>query len=122
MKIFPLPLKSIVPSMPVVRMSDSLEFYERLGFEVMNRDGSNMAVVQNEGLQVVLWTCLLKDVPVNYHVYINVDDVDDLRDKLEERGLKNMFGPQDHHRDMRMLVVVDPSGHSIRFLSRRAAS
>jgi hypothetical protein len=115
-------LRSISPAMPVIRLEESIAFYSIIGFRVAIRFGLDMAIMEREGHRVILWTCLDRSIPLNHYYYAFVPDVDDLHSELKSLGLCDLQSPRDILDGLVLLEVSDPSGHTIRFVSRRLSS
>lgn len=117
-------IRAIVPIVKVSDMKISELFYcSMLGF---SNDG--MYASTPEGpfyLSVTLNNCYLHlstfpgDGPSDMQVYIAVDDVDSLYEKLKANGLeKAELEPTDQTWGMRELYILDPDGNGLRFGAR----
>src|SRR5438552_18340503 len=76
-------LSDIYPSMPVLNLEESVRFYEKMNFAVVNRFGQDMAILERDGRRVALWTCLDASMPLGHHYFVLVRDVSVL---LQEFG------------------------------------
>ena len=110
--------REVLPSMPVLQLESSIAFYSKVGFQLVNRFGDDMAIVQRGKHEVCLWTCLDPSVPLNHHFFVVVHDVHEVRLEFEKAGIATLRGPRKAADGVLMLEVPDPSGHALRFISR----
>jgi catechol 2,3-dioxygenase-like lactoylglutathione lyase family enzyme len=81
----------IVPMQPVKNLEASVDFYEKLGFEVVERnDGWGWAKLRCGGREIMLDRSIggAKHTPGHGVVYLYPEDVGDFHRRARERGLE----------------------------------
>jgi predicted enzyme related to lactoylglutathione lyase/heme-degrading monooxygenase HmoA len=108
-------VECVVPILSVRSLEDSLRFYQRvLGFtpEWGGEPGAAMASVARDGRSIML--CEGAQGAPGTWVWIGVEDIRPLYDRLVQRGAKIREGPTRHPWAFE-LQVEDPDGHVLRF-------
>jgi catechol 2,3-dioxygenase-like lactoylglutathione lyase family enzyme/heme-degrading monooxygenase HmoA len=108
-------VECIVPILRVRSLQDSLRFYvDVLGFQVEwgGEEGSTMASVARDGCSIML--CEGGQGQPGTWVWIGVDDIRPLYDRLSLRGAKVRQAPQ-HRPWAYEMQVEDLDGHVLRF-------
>jgi catechol 2,3-dioxygenase-like lactoylglutathione lyase family enzyme len=98
-------------------------FRDVLGFRVLWEDAPDWRLVERDGVRVMLGHCPHDARPSelgshNWFGYLNVDDLDALRDELTARGAL-CTEPADQPYGMREIVVTTIDGHRIVFGQER---
>ncbi len=117
------PLQRVVPALRVKSVAASMDFYTRLGFalEWEHRFGPSFPVfasIRWDGMQIFL-TEHTGDCQFGGLVHFDIPSVDEFDALIRERGVAvdqppaNSLGP-----DLRDMVVVDPDGNRLCFLTR----
>ena len=108
-------VECIVPILRVRSLTESLRFYvDVLGFETEwgGEEGSTMASVGRDGRSIML--CEGAQGQPGTWVWIGVDDIRPLYDRLSRRGAKIRQAPESRPWAYEM-QVEDPDGHVLRF-------
>ena len=114
-------VECIVPILRVRSLTDSLRYYvDVLGFETEwgGAVGSPMASVGRDGRSIML--CEGAQGQPGTWIWIGVDDVRSLFDRLSRRGAKIRQAPENRPWACEM-QVEDPDGHVLRFGSEPAS-
>ena len=111
-------LESIVPTLRVSSLDQSLAFYESLGLCVawvhQPAEGQpRLAAVQHGAIQLFLTEHAV--APFGAVVYVNTRGVDALRTLAEARGISPILGPADRPWGQREVYFQDPDGNVLRF-------
>jgi len=102
----------VTPTLPVLDMDASVEFYEAAGFEVRVYEGGGFAFVTYDDRSV--FDLGLESAASGAGAYLVVPDPDEWHARLEGRGLPvSEVADQDH--GMREFTLIDPSGTRLRF-------
>lgn len=106
----------MTPTLPVIDMDASVEFYEAAGFEVEVYEGGGFAFVSYEDRSV--FDLGLESAASGAGAYLVVPDPDEWHARLEGRGIPvGELVDQDH--GMREFTLTDPSGNRpVRFGGR----
>ena len=108
-------IECIVPILSVRRLEDSLRYYtDVLGFQAEwgTGQGSTMASVTCDGRSIML--CEGGQGQPGTWIWIGVEDIRPLHDRLSSRGAKIRQGPVNRPWAYEM-QVEDPDGHVLRF-------
>ena len=111
----PREVECIVPILRVRSLTDSLRYYvDVLGFgtEWGAEEGSTMASVARDGRSIML--CEGAQGQPGTWIWIGVDDIRPLYDRLSRRGAKIRQAPENRPWAYEM-QVEDPDGHVLRF-------
>jgi len=111
----PREVECIVPILRVRSLADSLRYYmDVLGFETEwgAEEGSTMASVARDGCSIML--CEGAQGQPGTWIWIGVDDIRPLYDRLSRRGAKIRQAPENRPWAYEM-QVEDPDGHVLRF-------
>jgi uncharacterized glyoxalase superfamily protein PhnB len=111
----PPEVECIVPILRVRSLTDSLRYYvDVLGFETEwgGEEGSTMASVARDGRSIML--CEGAQGQPGTWIWIGVDDIRPLYDRLSRRGAKIRQAPENRPWAYEM-QVEDPDGHVLRF-------
>ena len=110
-------LRSAVPIVPARQMSESIQFYQRLGFVCEPyEDGSQYAFVSRDGQELHLGLMEVPEFTFNaMGVYFVVEDVDDFYDEVTAAGIACLSAPENKPWRMREFAVSDPAETLLRF-------
>ena len=102
----------VTPTLPVIDIDASVEFYEAAGFEVRVYEGGGFAFVTYDDRSV--FDLGVESAASGAGAYLVVPDPDEWHARLEGRGLPvSEVADQDH--GMREFTLTDPSGNRLRF-------
>ncbi len=99
------------------------EFYEKLGFIVTHKDEDMVTIrlnwfwmnfVATEKREYKAGT-----VSVGQHVYVTVDNVDEVYESLTAKGIEFTAEPQDYPSGKREAMVLDPDDYPIVFFTKK---
>jgi catechol 2,3-dioxygenase-like lactoylglutathione lyase family enzyme len=110
-----------IPILPSRSISDTVEFYERLGFQGgAHQHDSGYAILRKGSVELHFFTHReLVPAESSAGCYIRVTDVESFyrscsSAKLPRRGIPRMDGIEDKPWGLREFAVVDPDGNLIR--------
>lgn len=107
----------VFPILPSRNVEETIGFYQRLGFSVVNRFGGRRTylVVRRDDVILHFFHFPSVDPPSNINgCYLEIADADALHDEWNALGLERLAPPQDRDWRMREFTLVDPSGNLIR--------
>lgn len=111
-------LKNVTPMLPTGGdVGTAVDFYTKLGFKVVHRDGDGLAIVRRDGAEFMLTDFNDKHVADNTALRVRVDDVATLYAEYEQvDGVIHPNGKlQDKPWGTREFAILDPAGVCITF-------
>jgi GrpB-like predicted nucleotidyltransferase (UPF0157 family)/catechol 2,3-dioxygenase-like lactoylglutathione lyase family enzyme len=109
--------ENVTPVLRVESMRVSLDFYVRLGFQIVWDWGEPTTFACIKRGDVSIFLCEKDQGTGATWLFIDVDDVDRLHDEYVRRGIAITKPPVDQPWNRREMHVEDPDGHTFRFAS-----
>jgi lactoylglutathione lyase len=111
-------LDSVIPTLRVSSLDQSLVFYNGLGFSVawvhqLAAGQPRLAAIQQDAVQLFLSEHAV--APFGAVVYTNTRGVDALSTLAAVNGVSPIFGPADRPWGQREVYFQDPDGNVLRF-------
>ncbi len=106
----------VVPILPTHDVDETIDFYERLGFEVRGRFGGRRVyvVLRRDDAELHFFYLSSADPRTNTNgCYLRIEDADALYEEWRE-VLGRLAPPKDRAWGLREFTLVDPSGNLIR--------
>lgn len=108
-------------SLAVKDIEASLDFYQKLGFEVLARPAPNYAILQNDTCTIGLFQGKLDKNILTFNPgwdrgakpLADFDDVRDIQAELQRRGVTPAVGADPASTGPASVIVVDPDGNQI---------
>ncbi|SHI33619.1 bleomycin resistance protein [Flavobacterium terrae] len=82
-------ITAIIPKLPFIHKSKTIEFYEKLGF-VLNSDYDDYCIISKDDLEIHLFAYQnLNPMKSDFMIYIRLEDkIDEFYKKLEEKNIE----------------------------------
>ena len=102
-----------MPVLASLDIADSLDFFQKLGFETHDFGDSNYGIAIREHIEIHFWLCTDRHVAENTSCYVRVNDIHALRTDFAQRievpeVVETPWGMDELH-------VYDPSGSLVKF-------
>ncbi len=107
--------QSAVPILAALDMDKTLDFYRRLGFQLLIRYGSDYARLKRDEVEIHFWGCEDPHIARNTACYFRISDCSALRREFESRSVEGLSEVEQKPWGDLEFSVVDPSGNMIRF-------
>ena len=127
-----MPIKFLHTRIRVSDIDRSIEFYEKLGFELTRRNdkspaGNRLAFLEIEASEHFLELCYSPDFKVEFpedlmHTCVGVEDIIEYCDRLEKDGIEIWPGGWREKfagEDSKMAFVTDPDGYEVEILEKQ---
>ncbi len=114
-------LLDLIPRLEVNNMDESVDFYEALGFQVIQRIEDKFVVMQREGVAMMLSIRYTAHLHANTHLtgglYIMCDNVDELWEQHKDR-VKICFPIETVGGNVREFSIYDCNNYVLHFGQR----
>jgi catechol 2,3-dioxygenase-like lactoylglutathione lyase family enzyme len=102
------------PLFKVANVAQSIDWFERAGFEVSVHDGTYAFAHRERNLTIHLAQAVAGDPPGQSGLYIHCHDADRVAEEWRQAGIE-VDGPRDEDYGKREGSISDPDGNVIRF-------